>query len=178
MIQNERLPKLWRCGSLVVRNVSLDDLNEACAAYNELNYLEYIDKVFAPTLDKEIEILIKTSLAEDSPFQMQTICREKEILGYYHVKHNFPNSETLYISMFFVRPAHINQSIGKLTIKGLLDNAVLVGYKRAWLKVSLLNWPAIRFWHRNGFSDIIEVHGDRIFTSFGSSSLVIQRILI
>lgn len=162
----------WSSSAIRFSDVTQADVDVCTSAYNELSHLTYADPVFKTTSRDDIAALIQESISREGDFQMQLMQKESDLLGYFHMKHQFPKADVLLITMFFIRPSLHERSLGREALSAILATARESGYGEVWTKVSLLNWPAIRFWSSNCFDRIVEVHGDRIFRPGAASSVV------
>jgi len=53
-----------------------------------------------------------------------------------------------------------------------------INYSSIRLVVALKNWPALRFWVKNGFNRIIEMHGDPVFSASSFADFILEKRLV
>jgi len=180
----EILPPNWETERLVIQDSiqaeasSLEDVLAACGG------IESWDPTFRPELEEGFVNLIARShngvAGCPSVFKMQTLYlrEDRQIIGYFHLYHGLPDPETIFISMFIISPTYQRQSYGQETVRGIAEQIKkLGGYTRLWLNVHLKNWPALRFWIRAGFTNIVEFRGDPYNGEDSHALLILEKTL-
>jgi diamine N-acetyltransferase len=179
-----KIANSWETNRLVVHTSEMEEVTELLAVFNSCAYVEPWDPTFRPVKAEEIAQLVSSSLGigenPDERFRIQTIRLKEghEIIGYFHVYHRVPHPDTVWISIFLVRQDIQKQRFGQEVFDGLVDQLRSVGgWNGIWLKVYLKNWPALRFWTRNGFTQIKEVRGDAQYSENTHAALVLEKKL-
>jgi ribosomal protein S18 acetylase RimI-like enzyme len=62
--------------------------------------------------------------------------------------------------MFVLHPDWQGKHLGREVVEGLAEQLRALEYSAIWLRVYLKNWPALRFWITNGFTNILAYEGD------------------
>lgn len=172
------LPAAWETERLEVRNSAPEESEELWALFNACSYAGVWDETFRPEKKDVIAELISKSQTGEDHFRMQTV-RLKEtaaLVGYFHVRHGFPQPHVVWISMLVVHPQHQRQGFGPEIMEALAQQvAHLQTYQSLWLRVYLKNLPALRSWIRAGFRTILEYRGDKVFSEDGHASIILER---
>ena len=78
--------------------------------------------------------------------------------------HGFPDTPTLWIAILAIHTDYQGKKFGQEVVLGLMEEArKLSNYTRLGLTVGIKNWPALRFWINNGFTEIIKLNGDKVY---------------
>lgn len=179
------LPAQWTTERLIIADGVLDDVARLTALFNACSYVEPWDPTFHIVEEDELRQVIQNSLSTQEDhryFRLQGVRRagDNNPIGYFHLSHwspRLPQANTAYISMFVIHPDFQGQRYAQEVVIGLADQLRQLGYAAIWLQVYLKNWPALRFWFRQGFSHIIEYEGDPIHTASAHANLVLERRL-
>jgi ribosomal protein S18 acetylase RimI-like enzyme len=100
-----------------------------------------------------------------------------KIIGVLEVYHGFPSEEVLCIGWLFIHPDFQRNGYAN-EVLGLINNeAKKANYMRVRIGVSLKNWPAIRFWHINGFSRVVDIIGDEVYSNNTFASIILEKEL-
>lgn len=59
-----------------------------------------------------------------------------------------------------IDPAHQRQGYAQEVVEGTAEVARQIGYGAIGIGVQLKNWPALRFWTKQGFDKIVRIVGD------------------
>jgi ribosomal protein S18 acetylase RimI-like enzyme len=76
------------------------------------------------------------------------------VLGYYV---GYPDEDTLYVSLLFLRPRWQGQGMGREIMAELEAHAARAGVREIRLGVDPDNWGALRFWVRAGYDRITQL---------------------
>ena len=79
--------------------------------------------------------------------------------------------------MFVLHPDHQKGGYGTELIAGLAQQAKAASHQAIWLEVFLKNWPALRFWIKAGFTNIIDIDGAPQHDATAHASIVIAKTL-
>jgi GNAT superfamily N-acetyltransferase len=100
-----------------------------------------------------------------------------EIVGFIEFYYGYPDPATLWISTFYIEREMQDRGYGQEVITKILDVAGKYGIEDAGVGVHLKNWPALRFWFKNGFSTITGIYGDKVLASDSCSIVTLKRYL-
>ncbi len=112
--------------------------------------------------------------------KMQTIqtTQDDQIIGYLEAYHGFPTEDIFWIAGFYFHPDCHKQGYGLESIAQLVvEVGRLIKYSAIRLSVDIKNWPALRFWTRNGFDKVVACHGDAVYTENTFANLILERPL-
>lgn len=177
------LPVTWETVRLSVNDVSLHEVAPLTALYNTCSYAEPWDPTFHLIPETEMAELISNSLSNataNSRFKLQTIRRKHDgaLVGYFHLHHGLRHRPDLaYISMFVLHPSQQQQQYGSEVVQGISDYLRALGYPAIQLDVYLKNWPALRFWIKQGFTKIDDLRGDRTHSPESHARLRLEKTL-
>ncbi len=96
--------------------------------------------------------------------RLQTIALRKtgDIIGYAALYHGYSRKDMLWIGMLAIAPHHQGKKYGMQFMAQFEKQARKVdGIASVGIGVALKNWPAMRFWIRNGFTEILEIKGEK-----------------
>lgn len=179
------LPAQWTTARLIIADGAIDDVARLTAVFNACSYVEPWDPTFHLIEEDELHRLIQRSLSSedaDRYFRLQTlrISGHDDPIGYFHLSHwspRLPQADTAFISMCVIHPDFQGQRYAQEAVTGLADQLRQLGYAAIWLTVYLKNWPALRFWMRQGFTHIVNYDGDPTHTNTAHASFVLERRL-
>jgi len=129
----------------------------------------YIDKWVGSTTDPSS---IYKNITEGDLPPLPDACRERysfmaiylkdtgAIVGYFDVYHGYPDAHTVWIGILLIDPAYQRQGYAQEVVEGIAQVTRDLGYTELGIGVHLKNWPALRFWVRQGFDRIVKVAGD------------------
>ncbi|MEM7112532.1 MAG: GNAT family N-acetyltransferase [Chloroflexota bacterium] len=174
----------WQTEHLTIQDSTLNDTQALLQIFNACSYAEPWDPTFHPVEANEIRELIEKSMqpasASSPPFRLQTISTQETnlLVGYFHCFHAHPHPDTVFISMFVIHPDYQAHRYGQEAVAGLKQQLAALGvYQKIWLDVYLKNWPALRFWIRQGFTQIIDYDGDKVHSDENTAVLVLEASL-
>jgi ribosomal protein S18 acetylase RimI-like enzyme len=178
------LPESWVTDRLWVRDASMEDVPELRNVFNACSYVGEWDTSFYEETEEAFIKLVSKSLglnhtAKDI-FKMQSVLLRgsKRIIGYFHLFHDAPIPHRVWISMFVVHPHFQQNRYGSELAYGIWDQFRQMGeYEAIWLRVSLKNWPALRFWVDMGWRTIVHYEGDTVMSEDTTAAVVLERKL-
>ncbi len=177
------LPATWETVRLSINDVTLDEVAPLTVLYNTCSYAEPWDPTFHTVPESELAELVNESLSNEPAhrrFKLQTIRRKSDgvLVGYFHLHHGVrPRPELAYISMFVLHPDQQQQQYGSEVVQGISDHLRVLGYPAIQLDVYLKNWPALRFWIKQGFTKIDDIAGDRTHSAETHAHLRLEKTL-
>lgn len=177
------LPVTWATARLSITDVTELEVVELTALYNRCSYAEPWDPTFHVIPEMEMAELVSDSLsseAANSRFKLQTIRRKSDgaLVGYFHLHHGVrQRPELAYISMFVLHPDQQQQQYGSEVAQGISNHLRALGYPAIQLDVYLKNWPALRFWIKQGFTKIDDLSGDRVHSAEAHARLRLEKTL-
>ncbi len=181
------IPAQWITQGLVVKDSVESDLPEldqiltACAYIEEWSGWRYqhpdqgSEKSMRPMLiDGEIP-----PNGSQQFFRLQSIRSGESgpIIGFLTIYHGFPEADIVWILYLYIHPDFQGKGNGRAIIQGLGDLMQRLGYTRMRLVVDLKNWPAIRFWTKEGFNRIVEMDGDKILSDTTFAQFILEKSL-
>jgi ribosomal protein S18 acetylase RimI-like enzyme len=175
-----RLPNTWQTSRLFIQDCALKDVPLLMAIFNACSHLEPWDPTFQIYPEETFVELVENSVAGgmgNGRFQLQTIRTNQDIIGYFHCYHHNPHPHILFISMLVLHPHHQKSGLGTKLMDGLAPLARTSGYDALWLDVYLKNWPALRFWIKSGFTNIIDIDGDPQHNATNHASLILAKTI-
>ena len=172
MTNKQILPVTWQCSDewTVVR-AKIDDADEITALYNACHYLYDVDENF---IRREIEyyqeILGKIYHTEhDMHYASYCYCLKNNetsrIMGYFQCIAHYPDNGTLWTSAMILHPEYHGKNIGKTFITSIEEKLSIDTINKMSLRVSLKNYPALRFWLANGFTTILHFNAEQYYSS-------------
>jgi diamine N-acetyltransferase len=187
-IPNHDIPSLapiWRTARVLIRDCQLQDIPHLAAIFNACNYMEKWDPTFHIVDEREIKQLVENSLAktgEHRDFRLQCleIGKDKKTIGYFHLQlynPRLPKARTAFLSMFVVDPAFQRRQYAQEVVSGLSRQLQACGCEAIWLEVYLKNWPALRFWIKQGFDKIVEYDGEQQHSETAQATLTLEKTL-
>lgn len=98
------------------------------------------------------------------------------MVGFAAVYLGYPGPQVAYLSIFFLEAALRGGGLGAEAVTGLKARLAALGFAQLRVGVSLRNWPALRFWARQGFTTVTKVsaQGDIAPEKFGSIELAAE----
>ena len=175
-----RLAASWRTERLHVTDGTLADVPQLMHIFNACSHVEPWDPTFKIYPEEEFAGLVQQSLKdgmENGRFQLQLFRRNNQPIGYFHSYHHQPQPNVLLISMFVLHPNYQKGGYGTELIAGLAQQAKAASHHAIWLEVFLKNWPALRFWIKAGFTNIIDIDGAPQHDATAHASIVIAKTL-
>jgi len=170
----------WESLNIFVRDANLEDADALQELCNKSDYLRKWEGN-GPIDPKHIE---KTILEGDLPpngkkenFKIQSFYLKEtnELIGYMTYYLGYPEDDIVFLNFLFIDPDYQSKGYSSEIIQQFMDMLRATPYKRVRLLVKLKNWPAIRFWTKHKFTEIISYYGDSIHADDTFAGLVIQR---
>ena len=182
--ENDRdmLPSTWSEGQIVARAVEVTQTPALHAAVTECVDTVALDPTFAEVPESEISKLVEQSVADESQergFRMRSIHfgPDEELAGYFHLMEDVPNVGDAWLSILSIRPRFRRSGVGTTLIKSLKRVLAAEGFRCALARVYLENVPALQFWTRQGFTEIVPHRGDYIGQDLGKPCIVLRASL-
>ncbi len=176
------LPQEWGTERLWVRDASMADVPHLRNVFNACSYVGVWDHTFYEETEEAFIQLVSRSLKlnHTSPeiFKMQSVNLRgtDAIIGYFHLYHNAPKLRHVVISMFVMHPHFQKNRYGSELVYGIWEQFKQLGeYDCIWLRVSLKNWPALRFWIDMGWTTIIHYEGDTVLADDTMAAVVLEK---
>jgi GNAT superfamily N-acetyltransferase len=98
-----------------------------------------------------------------------------DIIGVLEVYHGYPLEEILCIGWLFIHPDFQRKGYAKEVLEYIYNEAKKANYKKVRIGIVLKNWPAIRFWQKNGFCTIVDIVGDEIYSESTFASIILEK---
>ena len=173
------LPSTWSEGQIVVRAVEVAQTSALHAAILECVDIVALDPTFAEVPESEVGELVKQSVAEEAQergFRMRSIHvgPAEELAGYFHLMEDVPCVGDAWLSILAIRPRFRRSGVGTTLIKSLKMVLAAEGFRFALARVYLANVPALQFWTRLGFTEIVPHRGDYIGHDLGKPCIVLR----
>ena len=178
----DMLPSTWSEGQIVVRAVEVAQTPALHAAVTECVDIVALDPTFAEVPESEVGELVEQSVADESQergFRMRSIHvgPDEELAGYFHLMEDVPNAGDTWLSILAIRPRFRRSGVGTTLIKSLKSVLAAEGFRFALARVYLANVPALQFWTRLGFTEIVPHRGDYIGQDLGKPCIVLRASL-
>ncbi|MDE2743152.1 MAG: GNAT family N-acetyltransferase [Gemmatimonadota bacterium] len=176
------LPRAWSEGQIVVRTVEVAQTPALHAAVTECVDIVALDPTFAEVPESEVGELVEQSVAEEAQergFRMRSIHvgSAEELAGYFHLMEDVPTAGDAWLSILAIRPRFRRSGVGTTLIKSLKRVLAAEGFRFALARVYLANIPALQFWTRLGFTEIVPHRGDYIGQDLGKPCIVLRASL-
>ena len=176
------LPSTWSEGQIVVRAVVAAQTPALHAAVTECVDTVALDPTFAEVPESEISKLVEQSVADESQergFRMRSIHvgPEEELAGYFHLMEDVPTAGEVCLSILSIRPRFRRGGVGTAVIESLKRVLSAEGFRFALGRVYLANVPALRFWTRLGFTEIVPCRGDYVGYEREKACLILRASL-
>jgi ribosomal protein S18 acetylase RimI-like enzyme len=176
------LPESWGTDRLMVRDATMEDVPHLRNVFNACSYVGEWDNTFYEETEEAFIKLVSKSLGlnhtANDIFKMQSVFLRggADIIGYFHLFHDAPMPHRVWISMFVVHPHFQKKRYGSELAYGIWDQFRQLGeYEAIWLRVSLKNWPALRFWIDLGWRTIVHYEGDTVLADDTMAAIVLER---
>ena len=172
----------WSDGRIAVRAVEAAQTPALHAAFLECSDAAAVDPTFSEVPESEIAELVQRSAAEGSQergFRMRSIHLGPagELAGYFHLMENVPAPGDVWLSILAIRPRFRGSGLGTAVVAGLKRELAARGFPFALARVYLANLPALRFWMRQGFTEVVPHRGDYVGCELGKACLVLRASL-
>ena len=172
----------WSEGRIAVRAVEPSQTPALHAAFLECSDAAAVDPTFAEVPEREIAELVQRSVAEDSQergFRMRSIHvgTAGDLAGYFHLMEDVPATGNVWLSILAIRPRFRGSGVGTAVVARLKQELAARGFPFALARVYLANVPALRFWMRQGFTEVVPHRGDYVGRELGKTCLVLRASL-
>lgn len=99
-------------------------------------------------------------------YQLKSIYlkNSRKLIGFIDLYHGFPTVETVWISLFVIDKGYRKHRYGQEIVEFIFTEAVKADYQKVGIGVHLKNWPALRFWVKQGFTKISGIYGDQVYS--------------
>lgn len=176
------LPSTWSEGEIVVRAVEVAQTPALHAAFLECVDVVGLDPTFAEVPESTVGELVEQSVAEEAQergFRMRSIHvgPDEELAGYFHLMEDVPNADDAWLSILAIRSRFRRSGVGTTLIGSLKRVLSAEGFRFALARVYLANVPALQFWTRLGFIDIVPHRGDYVGQDLGKACIVLRASL-
>lgn len=176
------MPLVWSEGQIAVRAVAAAQTPALHAAFLECADAAALDPSFAPVPEGEIAGLVARSEADASRergFRMRSIHAgpAAELAGYFHLMEDVPAPGDAWLSILAIRPRFRQSGVGTAVIARLRRELSAGGFRFALARVYLANVPALRFWMRQGFTEVLPHRGDYVGSELGKPCIVLRATL-
>ena len=172
----------WSDGRIAVRAVEPSQTPALHAAFLECSDAAAVDPTFAEVPESEIAELVERSITEHSQergFRMRSIHLGPagELAGYIHLMEDVPAPGDVWLSILAIRPRFRGSGVGTAVVAGLKRELAARGFRFALARVYLANVPALRFWMRQGFTEVVPHRGDYVGCELGNYCIVLRAAL-
>jgi len=171
----------WQTERLTVRNSRDHEVRELQELYKE--FFSYFMNFSSP--GKYSPLHIRNCLEKgDLPpgglkrcYQLKSIYRNRDmkLIGFFAGYHGYPEREIFYIGQLFIRSDFQGKGVGGEVVERCVAEVVKAGFRELRLTVDIKNWPAIRFWLKNGFDRITTFVGDKEYSNKSSAKIELAR---
>lgn len=171
-----RIPSKWETENVRVEDITESDFKKIEEIHGEAN--SYFKKLGRNDAINPIEI-IKTGIlpkgVSRESYRIQAIWLEQKIIGFLEYYEGFPESDILFIASLYFCMDYQKCGFGQQVIKKFSEVAKELKYAKIRLNVYLKNWPAIRFWTKQGFNTIWKIYGDKTYSEETFASMEIEK---
>ena len=176
------LPSTWSERQIVVRAVVAAQTPALHAAVTECVDIVALDPTFAEVPESTVGELVEQSVAEEAQergFRMRSIHvgSTEELAGYFHLMEDVPTAGDAWLSILAIRPRFRRSGVGTTLIKSLKRVLAAQGFRFALARVYLANVPALQFWTRLGFTEIVPHRGEYVGQDLGKPCIVLRASL-
>lgn len=178
-----RFPKQWTTERTRIDNVRTAEAEVLTALFNSGSDIAELDPTFRAVDVKEVLGHIEESQrceVLERGFRMQAIrlVETNDLIGYLHFHEAMPKPDVVALSMFFMRPEFRSRGFGSEVADALIRHLSADPMNRAaWGRVWLKNIPALRFWTRRGFTQVVEHKGQHIHVEGEHADIILERVL-
>lgn len=166
------LPVTWQCSDeWTVIRAKKDDAHEITSLCNACHHLHSVDENFILREKEFFEDSIESSVHRENEklYRSFSYCLkhndEGALLGYFQCIADYPESGTMWINAMIINPHYQGKGIGREFIQSFEQKIYSDVIKNLSLRVSLKNYPALRFWIANGFTSINRFQGEEFCTA-------------
>ena len=172
----------WSEEQTSVRAVTAAQTPALHAAFLECADAAALDPTFAAVPESEIAGLVARSEADASRergFRMRSIHAGPggELAGYFHLMEGVPAAGDAWLSILAIRPRFRRSGVGTEVAARLKRELAAGGFRFALARVYLANVPALRFWMRQGFTEVVPHRGNYVGSDRGQPCIVLRATL-
>ena len=100
-----------------------------------------------------------------------------ELAGYFHLMEDVPDAGDAWLSILAVRPRFRGSGVGTAVVAGLKRELASRGFRFVLGRVYLANVPALRFWMRQGFTEVVPHRGEYVGCELEKACIVLRTSL-
>jgi GNAT superfamily N-acetyltransferase len=101
-----------------------------------------------------------------------------DLIGVVELYHGYPEEEVLCVGWLFIDRNYQHNGYAKEILDYISTEARRMGYKKMRAGIALKNWPALRYWYKNGFNKIMDIVGDEEHTEKTFASVILERDVV
>lgn len=117
-------------------------------------------------------------IKENSIISVISLITNNEIIGYIQYYLGYPDKNTIWLTTLIIGKEYQKRHFGKEVLEKLLKKLQERNeFNKIQLIVSLKNWPALRFWTRNGFFKIVDIKGDKEHKDNSFAHIILEKHL-
>jgi ribosomal protein S18 acetylase RimI-like enzyme len=176
-------PQHWTTRRTRIVGVRIEEAEVLTALFNSSSDIEELDPTFHAVDVREVLGHIEESRRCETlerGFRMQAIraAETDDLIGYFHFRESTPRPGVVALTMFFIRPECRSLGYGSEVVDALLKHLSDDPMNHAvWGQVYLKNIPALRFWTRRGFTQVVEHKGQHIHVEGEHANVILERVL-
>ncbi len=172
----------WSEEQIAIRAVEAAQTPGLHEAFLECADAAALDPTFAEVPRSEIGELVERSAADASQergFRMRSIHVGPggELAGYFHLMEDVPAPGDAWLSILAIRPRLRRSGVGTAVVARLKRELAAMGFRFALERVYLDNVPALRFWMRQGFTEVVPHRGEYVGSDQGKPCIVLRATL-
>lgn len=178
--EKTRFLEQWDTQNIFVRDANLedaDDLQQLCEKSEYLRKWEGNGPIDPNHMEKTIleGDLPPNGKIENFKIQAFYLKHSNQLIGYMTYYLGFPEEDIVFLNFLFIDPDLQGQGFSGEIIEQFMELLQTTSYTRVRLLVKLKNWPAMRFWTKHNFNNIISYHGDAVLSDTTFAGLLIER---
>jgi ribosomal protein S18 acetylase RimI-like enzyme len=179
------MPYTWETGQLHAADSTPDEIPEiqeicnACSYIHEWTGWKTEDHPGATMLSVFTDGELPPNGSKDF-FRLQSVrLRDTgQMIGFLEAYHGFPTPDTFWAVYLAIHPRFQGKGFGQELIHELSDIVRQLKYTRIRLVASLKNWPALRFWIKEGFDKIADMQGDKLYSEKTFADFILEKSLV
>lgn len=180
---NRVLPNKGETKSLIIQNSCIEEVNrlqEICNTWDDKMLIEgemFPDDYILKCLT--IGDLPPIPNASQDSYSLKSILVKEtgNIIGFFDVYAHFPTKGTLWTSIFMFDKVYRQKGYGKEVTDYIALEARKSGFSKSSIGVQLKNWPALRFWTKNGYDKIFGIFGDETYSPGAFAQIGLEKAL-
>jgi GNAT superfamily N-acetyltransferase len=178
-----RFPQHWKTERTRIDVVRAAEAEVLTALFNSSSDFAESDPTFHAVHVKEVLGHIDESQRCETlerGFRVQAIrlAETNDLIGYFHFREATPKLDVVALTIIFIRLEYRSFGYGRevvdALVKHLSDDPM---NHAAWGQLYLKNIPALRFWTRRGFTQVVEHNGQYVHVEGEHASVILERIL-